>query len=122
MNRLKVTLSATFAILTICLHPLIAQTNNSKSIDEIIASSTLEEKAGQLNLIEIAGEVTEEHKDLIRKGLVGNVLKAVGVEHNQIIQKIAVEESRAGIPILFHEDVIHGYRAVTPIPLAEAAS
>ncbi len=113
---------ATIAITSLFSSTLYAQTSKPKSIDEIIESLTLEEKAGQLNLIEMAGEVTENDKKLIRKGLVGNVLKAVGVEHNKMIQKIAVEESRAGIPILFHEDVIHGYRVVSPIPLAEAAS
>ncbi len=94
----------------------------SAKINKIIASLTLEEKVGQLNLIPIEGEPTAEQEELIRQGLVGSVLKSNGVEQNLRLQKIAVEESRAGIPILFQEDVIHGYRTITPIPLAEAAS
>ncbi len=91
-------------------------------IDQIISSLTLEQKVGQLSLISIEGEPTQEHLNLIRAGKVGSVLKSNGVEQNKRLQKIAVEESESGLPILFQEDVIHGYRTITPIPLAESAS
>ncbi|MBU2918845.1 beta-glucosidase BglX [Psychrosphaera sp. F3M07] len=93
-----------------------------KQIEIILNSLTLEEKAGQLNLIPIEGEPTAEHLQLIRDGKVGSVLKANGVANNLKLQKIAVEQSRSGIPILFQEDVIHGYKTIAPVPLAEAAS
>ncbi len=116
----KTLLLATICALTLsCSNSKVGE---SDKINKIIASLTLEEKVGQLNLIPIEGRPTAEQEELIRQGLVGSVLKSNGVEQNLRLQKIAVEESRAGIPILFQEDVIHGYRTITPIPLAEAAS
>ncbi|HAS8439898.1 TPA: beta-glucosidase BglX [Vibrio vulnificus] len=91
-------------------------------IDILLASLTLEEKVGQLTLISIEGEPTDEHLQMIRNGKVGSVLKANGVKNNLMLQKIAVNESKSGIPILFQEDVIHGYKTIAPVPLAEAAS
>ena len=93
-----------------------------EQIEKILSQLTLEEKAGQLNLIPIEGEPTEEHLQMIREGKVGSVIKANGVDNNLKLQKIAIEESRSGIPILFQEDVIHGYKTIAPIPMAEAAS
>lgn len=91
-------------------------------IESILKKLTLEEKAGQLNLIPIQGEPTEVHLQMIRDGKVGSVIKSNGAARNLKLQKIAVEESKSGIPILFQEDVIHGYKTIAPIPLAEAAS
>ncbi len=101
---------------------LVSCTNKGDKLDKIIAQLTLEEKVGQLNLISVEGNPSAEILDLIRQGKVGNILKSNGVEQNYMIQKIAVEESNSGLPILFQEDVIHGYRTITPIPIAEAAS
>ena len=96
-------------------------------IDELIARMTLEEKAGQLTqwsaqqtptgpLVRQGGE------DDIRRGRVGSLLGVYGVESTRRLQEIAVEESRLGVPLLFAFDVIHGFRTVFPVPLAEAAS
>ncbi|WP_370980244.1 beta-glucosidase BglX [Agaribacterium sp. ZY112] len=93
-----------------------------EQIENILMSLSLEEKAGQLSLIPIEGEPTEEQLQLIREGKVGSVIKANGVANNLALQKVAVEESHSGLPILFQEDVIHGYRTIAPVPLAEAAS
>lgn len=93
-----------------------------EQIETILSKLTLQEKAGQLNLIPIEGEPTEEQLNMIREGKVGSVLKVNGVERITKLQKIAVNESRTGIPILFQEDVIHGYKTIAPIPIAEAAS
>jgi beta-glucosidase len=60
--------------------------------------------------------------DHIKKGWVGSMLNVHGVENVRAVQKIAVEESRLGIPLVFGFDVIHGYKTISPIPLAEAAS
>ena len=96
------------------------QTDNQ--IEALLASLSLEEKAGQLNLIPIEGDPKEEHLQMIRDGKVGGVLKANGVKMIRQLQKIAVEESKSGIPILFQEDVIHGFKTIAPIPIAEASS
>jgi beta-glucosidase len=93
---------------------------------------TLEEKIGQLTLHSghqgpdyNPAEPSDRHQDLfglIRSGKVGAILNAHGAEYNNSLQRVAVEESRLHIPLLFGNDVIHGYRTIFPIPLAEAAS
>ena len=86
---------------------------------------TLEEKIGQLT--QFAGtfdtfSIREEHRALIRQGRVGSLLFIKGARATNEAQRIALEESRLGIPLLFGFDVLHGYRTVFPIPLAEASS
>jgi beta-glucosidase len=100
-------------------------------VEALLKKMTLEEKAGQMNQYNGFWEVTgpaptngdaaNKYEDL-RKGLVGAVLNVTGAENVRAIQKIAVEESRLGIPLLVGFDVIHGYKTISPIPLAEAAS
>ncbi|MRT92027.1 beta-glucosidase BglX [Ancylomarina sp. 16SWW S1-10-2] len=101
-----------------------AQNNSAKAqqIESILSKLSIEEKAGQLNLIPITGEPTEKHLQMIRDGKVGSIIKSNGAAQNFKLQKIALEESKSGLPILFQEDVIHGYKTIAPIPLAEAAS
>lgn len=115
-----------FAVSLLCAASLTAgakpPVDSDAKITKILNSLTLEQKAGQLSLISIDRRPNEAQLDMIREGKVGNILKSNGVEVNLRLQKIAVEESESGIPILFHEDVIHGYRTISPIPLAEAAS
>ena len=88
---------------------------------------TLAEKLGQLTMTAagyavtgpvIAGDSTES----IRNGTLGNLLNIVGAKHVHEMQRIAVEESRLGIPLLIGLDVIHGHRTIFPVPLAEAAT
>lgn len=103
----------------------------SKKIDSLLAIMTLEEKIGQMNLYngfwDVTGPVPKEvssnlkYKHL-KKGYVGAMLNVRGVKHVREIQRIAVEESRLGIPLLFGFDVIHGFKTLSPIPLAESAS
>lgn len=102
--------------------PKTINVETDEQIEEILSKLTLQEKAGQLNLIPIFGEPTEDQLKMIREGKVGSVLKVNGVERITKLQKIAIEESNSGIPILFQEDVIHGYKTIAPIPIAEAAS
>lgn len=97
----------------------------------LLKQMTLEEKVGQMNQYngfwEVTGpspkggdaEVKYEH---LRKGWVGSMLSVRGVKNVKAVQKIAVEESRLGIPLIIGFDVIHGYKTLSPIPLAEAAS
>lgn len=100
-------------------------------VDSVLKLMTLEEKIGQLNQYngfwEITGptpkdgQAAEKYENL-KKGLVGSMLNVKGVKDVRALQKIAVEETRLGIPLLFGFDVIHGYKTISPIPLAEAAS
>lgn len=96
-------------------------------IDSIISIMTLEEKIGQLNqysyggLTGPAGEPINPIEE-VRKGRVGSFLNLTGVKNIKEIQRIAVEESRLGLPLLFALDVVHGYKTIFPMPLAEAAS
>ena len=100
-------------------------------IDELISQMTLEEKAAQLTQLSNPGDVTgpmpsdeiaREKREIVTSGTIGSMLNVVGVEDTRAFQKIAVEESRLGIPIIFGYDVIHGQKTIFPIPLAEAAS
>lgn len=113
---------------TVNTHVLYA---NDKRVDSLINLMTLDEKIGQLNQYngfwDITGPVPKEGQgakkyDDLRKGLVGSMLNVKGVKDVKALQKIAVEQTRLGIPLLFGFDVIHGYKTISPIPLAEAAS
>src|SRR5665647_1303764 len=91
---------------------------------------TIEEKVGQLNQLNgglftgpAANDAGQKAKmQQLRDGKVGSFLNVLGAKETKAVQKIAVEESRLGIPVLFGFDVIHGYRTIFPIPLAEACS
>jgi beta-glucosidase len=98
--------------------------NMKTFIDDLMAKMTLDEKLGQLNLIAgLGGPMTGTMVNVgaakkISKGQVGGMLNVWSPEKLRIIQKLAVEESRLGIPLLFAADVIHGHKTVFPIPLA----
>ncbi len=86
---------------------------------------TLREKVGQLQQLDSVPNqwrVRDEHRELIPRGLVGSFLNVRGARNINAAQRIAVEQSRLKIPLLFGFDVIHGYRTIFPIPLGEAAS
>ena len=100
-------------------------------VDSVMNLMTLDEKIGQLNQYngfwDITGPAPKEGQaakkyDNLKKGLVGSMLNVKGVKDVRALQKIAVEQTRLGIPLLFGFDVIHGYKTISPIPLAEAAS
>jgi len=96
-------------------------------ISNLMGKMTLEEKIGQLNLPSEGDIITGLSKNSniagkIRKGEVGGMFNIKGVEKIKNIQKIAVEESRMKIPMLFGMDVVHGYETVFPIPLGLASS
>jgi len=95
-----------------------------KRVNELLSRMTLEEKLGQIQQLDgdATGAFRPEHIELARKGLLGSTLNVRGVEQTNRLQKVAVEESRLKIPILFGFDVIHGYRTIFPIPLAQASS
>ncbi|NIK93528.1 beta-glucosidase BglX [Mangrovimonas sp. CR14] len=100
-------------------------------VDSLLSLMTLEEKIGQMNQYSGFWDVTgpkpeggseaKKYEDL-RKGLVGSMLNVTGAKEVLEVQKIAVEETRLGIPLLIGFDVVHGFKTVSPIPLAESAS
>lgn len=109
--------------------------NSSLSIDlrikDLIGKMTIEEKIGQLNQLSggsftgpaAANDPGQKGKlELLKKGKVGSFLNVIGVKEITNLQKIAIKETRLGIPLLFALDVIHGYKTIFPIPLAEACS
>jgi beta-glucosidase len=100
-------------------------------INLLMKQMTLEEKVGQMNQYNGFWEVTgpapkggnaELKYKHLRDGWVGSMLSVRGVKEVRAVQKIAVEETRLGIPLIIGFDVIHGYKTLSPIPLAEAAS
>lgn len=98
-----------------------------KFIDNLMSKMTLQEKIGQLNLPVSGDIITGEAKSSdvagkIKKGEVGGLFNVKGVEKIRDVQKVAVEQSRLKIPLLFGMDVIHGYETVFPIPLALSCS
>jgi beta-glucosidase len=102
-----------------------------KKVAVLLKKMTLEEKIGQMNQYngfwESTGPAPKEGSaklkyEHLRKGLVGAVLNVTGVDNVRRLQEIAVKESRLGIPMLFGSDVVHGYKTLFPIPLAESAS
>lgn len=93
-------------------------------VNSLLSQMTLEEKLGQLQQLdgEGNGNFRPEHVDLVRKGLLGSTLGVRGTRPTNELQRVAMTESRLKIPLLFGFDVIHGYRTIFPIPLAEASS
>lgn len=100
-------------------------------VDSLLKRMTLKEKIGQLNQYTSQWEMTgpapeaenmQKQLEQIKTGMVGSMLNVTGAEATREAQKLAVENSRLGIPLVFGYDVIHGYRTIFPIPLAEAAS
>ncbi len=92
-------------------------------VASLIAQMDLAEKIGQMCQIDVAGEaLSEELKARLSAGEVGSIINQVDVELVNEIQRVAVEESRLGIPLLIGRDVIHGFKTVLPIPIGQAAS
>ena len=113
-----------FALVTTPISDSSTAPNVEARVNALLAKMTLAEKLGQLQQLdgEGTGDFRPEHVDLIRKGLLGSTLNVRGAKKTNQLQRIAVEESRLKIPNLFGYDVIHGYRTIFPIPLAEASS
>lgn len=106
-------------------------TSIDRKVDSLLSLMTLEEKVGQMNQYNGFWNVTgpapkdgsaAKKYEHLKKGWVGSMLNVKGVKDVKALQKIAVEETRLHIPVLFGYDVIHGYKTISPIPLAEAAS
>lgn len=92
-----------------------------KKVESLLSKMTLEEKIGQMNQITSYGNI-EDMSSLIKKGEVGSILNEVDPVRINALQRVAMEESRLGIPLLIARDVIHGFKTIFPIPLGQAAS
>ena len=90
-------------------------------VDKLLSKMTLEEKIGQMNQISSFGNI-EEMSVLIKKGEIGSILNEIDPVRVNALQRVAVEESRLGIPLLIARDVIHGFKTIFPIPLGQAAT
>ncbi|MFL1896316.1 beta-glucosidase BglX [Aquimarina sp. 2-A2] len=146
-NKIFIIIAITLLTLTasfVQIHPVSKRPSSSSStdvinidsdvnrkVDSLLSLMTLEEKIGQMNQYNGFWDVTgpkpkdgmaAKKYEHLRKGWVGSMLNVRGVEEVLSVQKIAVEESRLGIPLIIGFDVIHGYKTMSPIPLAEAAS
>ncbi|MBK6264302.1 beta-glucosidase BglX [Marivirga sp. S37H4] len=127
-------ISFAFAFLLSCSNPnekVSSQSEIDFKVDSVLSLMTLEEKIGQLNQYSVGEEMTgpgnKDKEDSIKyhqllSGRVGSVLNLLGAENTRKMQKLVVENSRLGIPLLFSYDVVHGYKTIFPIPLAESAS
>ena len=110
-------------VLSLCASAPAAQRDVERRVNELLARMTLAEKIGQLVQINASGgQVPDALKERLRQGRLGSMLNEIVPAASQEIQRIAVEESRLGIPLLMGRDVIHGYRTIFPIPLAQAAA
>lgn len=95
-------------------------------IDTLMGKMTLAEKLGQLTMAASSYTVTGpiiagDSTDAIKAGTIGNLLNMVGAAHVRQMQRLAVEESRLGIPLLIGLDIVHGHRILFPVPLGEAS-
>ena len=102
---------------------ILTESEVSQRVEALLRQMSLEEKIGQLNQVGGADFAPgPKAEDQIRTGGAGSVLWVNDTKRFNELQKIAVEESPSGIPLLFALDVIHGYRTIFPVPLAMAAS
>lgn len=123
-----------FGVLTLCSLSLIAQSKKSpidEKVEALLQKMTLSEKIGQMNQYNgfwnvtgpppQGGETSDKYQNLAT-GRVGSMLNVRGVKEVREVQRIAVEQTRLGIPLIIGFDLIHGYKTISPIPLAETAS
>ena len=118
-------------VISACTNANSVDKEKEEFIDNLMSKMTLEEKAGQMNQYngfwDATGPMPEgdyqkkRYKEL-KNGQLGSMLNVIGVDQIRALQKIAVEETRLGIPLIFGHDVIHGYKTIFPIPLAESCS
>ena len=118
-------------IISACTNANSIDNKKEKFIDNLLSKMTLEEKAGQMNQYNgfwdatgpmPEGDYQKKRYEELKNGQVGSMLNVIGVDQIRALQKIAVEETRLGIPLIFGHDVIHGYKTIFPIPLAESCS
>ncbi len=129
-NLTKTSLMLFFLSLLSTTH-LSGQQDIPSRVEALLNKMTLAEKVGQMNQYngfwDVTGPVPKEGNskmkyEHLKQGKVGAVLNVRGVENVRKLQEIVVKESRLGIPLIFGQDIIHGFKTLTPVPLAETAS
>lgn len=100
---------------------------SSQRIERLLSEMTVEEKIGQLNMLTAGLVVTgpgdpANYMAALRAGRLGSLFNLFGPEVLGAVQRVAVEETRLGIPLIFGFDIVHGHRTIFPIPLGEAAA
>ena len=127
MNCIKyLYLSACLVLAAGCVQQKTASTvgadaNVEARVERLLSKMTLAEKIGQMNQVSAGGDVSN-YADAIRKGQVGSILNEVDPVKLNEFQRLSVEETRLGIPLLVGRDVIHGFHTIFPIPLGLAAT
>ena len=132
-RSVKLYVFLTFSLLISCddNNKKEAELTINERVDELMAKMTLKEKIGQMNQYNGFWDVTgpspkegnaKEKYDHLAKGLVGSMLNVRGAREVRAVQEVAVSQSRLGIPLIIGFDLIHGYKTISPIPLAESAS
>lgn len=123
IKQIAIGIAFLLVFLTACKEQKSTQTekNIEQKVEQLLQQMTLEEKLGQMNQISPFGD-DEAIKEGVKNGTIGSILNII--EPNQVneLQRIALEESRLGIPILIARDVIHGFKTIFPIPLGQAAT
>lgn len=123
----------TVLLFSVCYRSIsqVQHSDTDEMVEQLLSKMTLEEKIGQMNLYsgfwDITGPPPEEGAaakkyEHLRSGMVGGMLNVRSVKDIKPLQQLVVEESRLGIPLIFGFDVIHGFKTLSPIPLAESAS
>jgi beta-glucosidase len=127
MKQIRTLCLATCLLLAVsCQEPktdstIGASSETERRVESLLSRMTLAEKIGQMNQVSAGGDVSN-YADALRKGQIGSILNEVDPEKINEYQRICLEESRLGIPLLVARDVIHGFHTVFPIPLGLAAT
>lgn len=121
MKHWKAFSACLLALPFLACSPQREKDNVEAKVEALLEQMTLQEKIGQMNQISPSGNI-DEIAGLVKEGKVGSFLNVTDPVMVNKVQKIAVEESRLGIPILMSRDVIHGYKTIFPIPLGQAAT
>ncbi len=103
--------------------PERADDNIEQRVGALLRDMTLTEKIGQMRQVDATGEaISPDLADAIRSGRIGSVINQTSPEIVNELQRIAIEETRLGVPLLIARDVIHGFKTIFPIPLGQAAT
>ena len=125
MKQISIFLPILILAAAACSRPSVSTTGSTPEVEarvsRLLSQMTLAEKIGQMNQISVGGSVSD-YAEAVRNGQVGSILNEVDPEKINAFQRLAVEESRLGIPLLVGRDVIHGFHTVFPIPLGLAST
>lgn len=121
MMKTTTHISALTMLIAVLLGACTPKDPIERKIDALLSQMTLDEKIGQMNQLS-GGWISEDISGQIRSGQVGSLLNSVNYDEYMHYQRIAVEESRLGIPLVFSRDVIHGFQTIYPIPIGQAAT